>query len=405
MSLMILLFTVVSNDRLENLSTNILLVLMAFYLISRSRFQRDYLPANARFDVKSGPFSQELLSGLYGVIIFWTYTMLIFSLCYRGFRWDAASHEVNLEELIVSTIFSSVFLLIYVYQASKKFSKTGFLCNVGLVSTGISRFKTVVVPSLVGISFSFLAAYLLWQRKIQPSTPLSEILDQPQSPALIVIFILLAIVIAPLLEEIVFRGYLFHVLRVAKGRLVAILIVSLSFGILHVEQYWGDWLAIGMVGVLGFILTFLRVWANSTVASVTLHYVYNAGVMILPVIFLIVSNPAYFKYHAYEASLDDQEKIELLKESIKKVPDFPDAYGDLAQFYSDKNSDLEEALRLIDQALKMDPKNVDYQDIKNDILIQLDQADTAEAVNRESNFKKSDASRKFRAARKLRMSH
>jgi len=77
---------------------------------------------------------------------------------------------------------------------------------------------------------------------------------------------------APLGEEIIFRGYFFRVLSVVKGPVWSAVIIALSFGLLHVEQYWGDWLAIAMVAALGLALSYLRAWTGTSLSTMVTHF-------------------------------------------------------------------------------------------------------------------------------------
>ena len=145
----------------------------------------------------------------------------------------------------------------------------------------------IVLPMAVGLALAYLSALIILHRSVQPSTPLHEVLEATQSPLLIFLFLFLAVVVAPFLEELIFRGYFYHVVSFIKGKGFAIFWISLVFAFLHVGQYWGDWVAVGMVTILGFALTALRAWTGTTLASVVMHYVYNAGVTLIPVFMLL----------------------------------------------------------------------------------------------------------------------
>ena len=190
----------------------------------------------------------------------------------------------------------------------------------------------------------------------------------------------MAICIAPLIEEIVFRGYFFHVLEEWIGVQKAIYVIALTFAFLHVGQYWGDWLAIIMVTVLGFALTLLRAWSGSTIASVITHYVYNGGVTIIPIIMIAISNPAYLEYKINYFDYDAQTKEILLRKSIASQPDFVDAYNDLAWLYAEEEKNLNEALELVDKALKVAPQQPAYLDTKAEILEKLGRFDEAQLI-------------------------
>ena len=153
-----------------------------------------------------------------------------------------------------------------------------------------SRLKTILLPLLLGLFFAYVSVSLTFLRGEQPKTPLSEVLEATQSTPAILGFLALAVLLAPLIEEIIFRGYFFYVVNQMKGSVIAVSSVALAFAFLHVGQYWGDWLAIGMVTILGFVLTLLRAWSGSTVAGIVMHYMYNAGVVVISII-MILAHP------------------------------------------------------------------------------------------------------------------
>jgi len=85
----------------------------------------------------------------------------------------------------------------------------------------------------------------------------------------------LGIVLAPLLEEMFFRGLLYPVLRRKLGLFVAVLLTALAFAAIHSSQLgyaWGPVLSIFIVGV---VFTVVRVRTNSVAASFLLHCGYN----------------------------------------------------------------------------------------------------------------------------------
>jgi membrane protease YdiL (CAAX protease family) len=77
---------------------------------------------------------------------------------------------------------------------------------------------------------------------------------------------------APLVEELVFRGYLFSVLDVRVGRGAAILATSLAFAAFHVA----DPHVVPPVFVLGLLLALLRAHSRSVWPGVAAHAVNNA---------------------------------------------------------------------------------------------------------------------------------
>jgi membrane protease YdiL (CAAX protease family) len=283
-------------------------------------------------------------------------------------------------DLVLSAVYSSVLIVCLIYRASKSFSNSGFLDNVGLRKGERPWIQVVALSVILGLFFSIFSSYLTTMRQVQPQTPLNDVLDTTRSMNLVLIFLFLAIGIAPLLEEIVFRGYFFRVIKEWLGGKWAIYIIAATFAILHVGQYWGDWVAIAIVALLGLTLTVLRAWSGTTIAGVITHYVYNAGVTIIPIIMIAVSNPAYFRYKAYFPYHDTQTKEVLLKRSIAQQPDFVDAYNDLAWLYAQEEKNLDKALVLIEKALHFDPDESAYLDTKAEVLEKLGRLDEAKTI-------------------------
>ncbi len=358
-----LLLTIILGSQRDNLlSIFVFIVMVPLYILRRHAFINLYDPKRTNVS------RSALLSDGIGLVIKWLFTVATASLLTGSLMMMYPAVISEFGEVVISAAFSSLVILIFIYYAARKISPDGFLKSVALVTQGRSKMRLFFVPMIVGLIFASLSAYLLINRTVQPDTPLSEAMQTTNSPSLILMFLFLGLCIAPFVEEVTFRGYFFHITEKIKGRVFAIIAVSLTFGILHVSQYWGDWLAIMIVCVLGFVLTFLRVWADSTVASVVTHYTYNIGVTIIPVILLVTLNPAYFDYQVNFDKYDDIKKELLLLENIEDSPKFYDAYNDLAWLYAEGDVKLEKALELINQALEARPENEAYLDTKQVVV-------------------------------------
>ena len=101
-----------------------------------------------------------------------------------------------------------------------------------------------------------------------------------ETPALAWMLSIFAVLIAPPLEELFFRGFLYPVLARSLGIFTSIAITSLAFGAVHSDQLnhsWGPLLIIVMVGA---ILTTVRAFLKSVAATVLMHMGYNFTIMI-----------------------------------------------------------------------------------------------------------------------------
>ena len=83
------------------------------------------------------------------------------------------------------------------------------------------------------------------------------------------------ILIAPLIEELFFRGFLFPVLARRSGVPAAVLLTSLAFMLIHVSQLGGAWAPLLILFFVGLALTVARAWSGSVAVSYLIHMGYN----------------------------------------------------------------------------------------------------------------------------------
>jgi membrane protease YdiL (CAAX protease family) len=109
------------------------------------------------------------------------------------------------------------------------------------------------------------------------------ILENTHSPALRAVFVVVATLIVPAAEEVLFRGGLFRYLRTRMPRWIAIASTSLVFGALHVQ--WSDHMG-GLASLLPLIVlaaTFCIAYerTGSIVTPIVAHALFNLNMIIL----------------------------------------------------------------------------------------------------------------------------
>lgn len=383
LTLCLVLFSSESIQTFDALTILGLCGLTPIYLIRRSRFiaslEKDTLNIQGHEPRDDESINLTLLSDALGLGLLWMLSALVIDLVTDTLISPLAKNT-DFIKILVSSALSSAVIFWMIFKTAKNRSPQNYKQDLGLVRKKPFWLKVLLVPVAAGLGFAFLSSYLIETRPIQPDTPLSDLMSTVDQPWMVIVFLMLAIVIAPFVEELAFRGYFFHVLSRIWGTNPAIVAVSFIFAFLHVSQYWGDWLAIGMVALLGVALTLLRVWSGSTWASITMHYVYNFGATLIPIIMLTLSNPAYFKYQIYFDRLDNQTKETLLLESIQKDPDLAEAYNDLAWLYADQNKNLPQALKLINKALTYDEDNEAFLDTKAYVLEKMHKSEEVRQI-------------------------
>jgi membrane protease YdiL (CAAX protease family) len=125
---------------------------------------------------------------------------------------------------------------------------------------------------------AFLAITVLLASSLFPSPPESALDKLLTTPASVAAFVILGIVVAPVMEEIMFRGFLYTVLADLYGPGLAVPVTSVAFAGLHFLQLWGNWPAMLLILVVGYILTNVRKRSDSLIPSVVMHTAYNSTI-------------------------------------------------------------------------------------------------------------------------------
>ncbi len=132
--------------------------------------------------------------------------------------------------------------------------RTGFL-----VSAGIALALTAMVVS-----------------SIVPSTSQTSLEKLISSAKSLYVFVFFGIALAPLLEEMIVRGFLFKVFLDIRGPGVAVVATALLFALLHSVDLWGNWFAILWILIVGYVLGIVRNRSGSVIPGIIIHTTYNA---------------------------------------------------------------------------------------------------------------------------------
>ncbi|HXF04080.1 MAG TPA: CPBP family intramembrane glutamic endopeptidase [Blastocatellia bacterium] len=134
------------------------------------------------------------------------------------------------------------------------------------------RFRLRHVLALIG--GLYLILYLLSLVVPHGETDFDKLLQTGQDVRIAIA--LVAVLTAPLVEELVYRGILYPALHHRLGRVRAILIVTAMFAVVHFPQYAGSLLILMAVTVLSFALTVIRSYTGQLLPCVVAHFLYNA---------------------------------------------------------------------------------------------------------------------------------
>jgi uncharacterized protein len=128
---------------------------------------------------------------------------------------------------------------------------------------------------VLGLIVAFIALDAIWSEIAHPTKEkLLETLGTKESKSLLVLSAGLTCVVAPISEEMLFRGYMFTALRNWRGTLPAALIVGLLFGGVHASSAPAADLI--PLAALGFGLCLLYRYTGSLYPSIVAHALNNS---------------------------------------------------------------------------------------------------------------------------------
>jgi len=93
--------------------------------------------------------------------------------------------------------------------------------------------------------------------------------------------LILVLLLGPIAEELVFRGFLYPLLARSLGPWLGIVATAIPFALLHGAQSEWTWQLLVPIGVAGIVFGVVRYVSGSTVAAMLVHVGYNSTAVAL----------------------------------------------------------------------------------------------------------------------------
>ncbi|HTC66333.1 MAG TPA: CPBP family intramembrane glutamic endopeptidase [Candidatus Acidoferrum sp.] len=132
-----------------------------------------------------------------------------------------------------------------------------------------------------GCGLAIFVALASYNMKDTEHLPIQEIFKNRSGAMLLMA---MAVLVAPLVEETVFRGYLYPLFAKSLGVLPGILITGVLFGLMHGSQLGWTWRLVLLLSLVGVIFTFARARTGTVLASFLLHLGYNSMIALTSII-------------------------------------------------------------------------------------------------------------------------
>jgi membrane protease YdiL (CAAX protease family) len=127
------------------------------------------------------------------------------------------------------------------------------------------------------------AAVFVVTAKMQPpeDLPIEELFHYKNTA---ILFMAMAVLVAPLVEETVFRGYLYPLFAKSFGVASSVIITGVLFGLMHGAQLGWTWGLVSVLIAVGVVFTFVRARTGSVFASFLLHLGYNSVIALVTIL-------------------------------------------------------------------------------------------------------------------------
>lgn len=158
--------------------------------------------------------------------------------------------------------------------------------------------RNPLVYFFAGSGLSLFVAILTASMKEPENIPMQELFKHRQTA---ILFVAMAVLVAPLVEETLFRGYLYPlfarlisaILRffgfedasaLRSGIFGSIVLTGSLFGLMHGAQLGWTWSLVSMLILVGIIFTLVRARTGSVFASFLMHLGYNSLIAVAAVL-------------------------------------------------------------------------------------------------------------------------
>ena len=149
----------------------------------------------------------------------------------------------------------------------------GFLAGIHWNFSQVRRYA-LWLPLLgigIGVAMQLASNYL----PIPKELPVDSFFQNALDAWMVALF---GVFIAPICEEIAFRGFLYPSLRPWTGRIIAAFLTSLPFAFLHAQQVAHAWGPLTLVFIVSLVLVWVRERTNSVACSALVHACYNFSI-------------------------------------------------------------------------------------------------------------------------------
>jgi membrane protease YdiL (CAAX protease family) len=167
-------------------------------------------------------------------------------------------------------IFAFLFIMIRVYHGAPFWDSLRWRRFRPRMMAVIAQYFSCIVGGVALAVAVGVASRFAGQPK---SMPIEQLFSTRTDVLWLMVF---GFAVAPFVEETIFRGFLYPVFARKWGIPAGIIITGVLFGLMHAPQLWPAYAQIGLLVVVGIVLTLVRARSGTVLASWLVHLGYNS---------------------------------------------------------------------------------------------------------------------------------
>jgi membrane protease YdiL (CAAX protease family) len=201
--------------------------------------------------------------------------IIFFALSIGNATADTTKIKLDAPTLLISMVFQAVIALVTLFFVFWRIRPIEWL---GLKWRSWPRVFLIAPATVVGMWIVFwalqLVGYMEWMESlgVESTQETVKLLQTATNPVVISLMAVAAVLVAPICEEIVFRGYLFPFAKKYTGTWVAAICSGLIFAAAH-----GSLAALLPLFIFGVVLAMLYEKTGSIWAPIAVHFCFNGA--------------------------------------------------------------------------------------------------------------------------------
>ena len=289
-----------------------------FYLFKRKKYFDKISILDEAEKKINDDITLKVTGNLTVILILYLILSMILSIFFFTLSYTVPPLQDPLFQGVILGILSNAVFIFLIFYFLKIKNNVDLLKYLHINKTKNILLYSFIVPIIGGLFLATLNISISTSSfsSFSSTSPMSNALFQSTTTGMVA-FILFALLVAPLLEEIIFRGYIFTSVSKIKGKYFSLIFVTLLFAFMHVDQNWGDFVAILLVFLVGLFITLLRMYTKSVIPCITSHYVYNIAIILMPTLYMSFYNPSYLQYMKNQDSIRFEEKETLFTQKYR----------------------------------------------------------------------------------------